>query len=262
MKTRYLHILAGLSILVLCISVCTTTSTAATVWSEDFEGGMTEWTTFAFETFQSGPVIEGNFSVVDGALTSMDDDFNFAQHDSTNEVGTWSFDLYVPDVPDGYVGVNFMSNGSRPLDFDTRMISIEATTEGTDHFIFWWIRGVNQVLTDIAYTPGGSIVGWHHIDVTRTSGGSFEVFFNGSHEYTTLTNDVIHSTYLECFALRAEGAMFDNIVVSDSIDITPPTTPPTTPIPSGTPLPWDLIAIGGGVAVVVIILAIVCLKRR
>jgi hypothetical protein len=260
MKTKYLHLLAGITMIVLCISVLTATTTAATVWSEDF-ADMTEWTTTAFVTWQSGPIVEGNFSVIDGKLTVMDDDVNYARHDSAVTEGTWSFDMFVPDIPHGYVGVSFMSNGSRPLELDSRWIAVEATMEGLDRFNFWWQRGPDNWVGDICYTPTGSILGWHHIDITRTSGGTFNLFFNGSFEYTTLTNDVTQSTYLECYGVNATGAMFDNIVVDDDPGkITPPTTPPTTP--TAAPLPWDLIAIGGGVAVVVIVLAIVCLRRR
>lgn len=266
MKTKRMYILAGIATLVLCMSIVTNTAQAVEVWSEDFNDElMTGWTTFAFESWEDGPIIAGNFSAEGGMLVSLDDDGNFARHDSTVNVGTWSFDLYVPDMVDGYVGVAFMSNGTRPFEFDTRMISIEATTVGIDRFIFWWIRGAsNATATNAvavtAYTPTESILGWHHIDVTRTSGGLFNIFFNGSFEYTTVTNDVTSSTYLECFASNATGAAFDNIVVSNTIDVTPPATTPTTPDP--TPIPWDLIAIGGGVAVVVIVLVIVVIKRR
>ncbi|MHA2027064.1 MAG: hypothetical protein ACXACG_00270 [Candidatus Thorarchaeota archaeon] len=259
MKTRWVHGLAAVIMFALCISVYTNNASAAMVWNEDFDN-LTDWTTFAFEHWTNGPVIAGNFSVDGGVLTVLDDDVNYARHDSTINVGTWSFDLFVPDVPAGWAGVAFMSNGTRPIMFDTRMISVEATTVGVDRFIFWWLRGPNEGIGETCYTPETSILGWHHIDITRTSGGLFNVFFNDTFEYTTVTNDVTLSTYFECFADNATGAAFDNIVVSDTIDITPPTTTPSEPTP--TPLPWDLIAIGGGVAVVVIVLAIVCVKRR
>jgi len=250
--------LTGLAVFMLCFSIFTNTASAAEMWSENFDD-FTGWTTFGFESYQSGPIDAGNFSTTGDVLTVLDDEVNFARHDSVTEVGTWSFDIYVPDSPNGFTGVAFMSNGSRPLEYSTEMIALEATTEGTDRFILWWIRGASDWLGDVAYTPTDSILGWHHIDITRTVGGTFNVFFNGTFEYTTLTNDVLHSTYLECYAYNATGAMFDNIVVSDTIDITPPTT---TPEPTPTAIPWDLIAIGGGVAVVVIILVIVIVKRR
>ena len=261
MEMRSIRILAGLSMLVICLSACTSVSHATVVWNEDFEAGMTEWDTFAFENWHEGPVIAGNFSVVGGLLIVNDDDVNYARHDSTTNVGTWSFDMYIPDVPSGYFGVLFMSNGSRPIDLDTRMVGIGATTAGVDRFNFWWERGPGEVIIDICYTPQDSILGWHHIDVTRTSGGSFNVFFNGSFEYTTLTNDVVQSTCLECYAFNATGAMFDNIEVNDEVlPIT--STPSPTPTPTPSPIPLELIAIGVGAVAVVVILGVVCARRR
>ncbi len=256
MKTKWMHVLASIIALVLCISVATTAVQAAEVWGEDFESGMTEWTTFAFVDWGEGPTIAGNFSDAGGVRTALDDDVNYARHDSAYTVGTWSFDIYVPDTPNGYVGVAFMSNGTRPLEFASRVNIVEATTIGVDRFIFWVIRGAsNSVAVDI-YIPDDSIIGWHHIDVTRTSGGLFNFFFNGTFEYTSVTNDVTSSTYLEFFASNATGAALDNVNVSDTIDVTPPVT---TPEPN--PIPWDLIAIGGG-AVFVVLIVIVILKRK
>jgi len=258
MKTQWLKVLSFLTMFVLCLSVFIATADADTVWSEDFDTGMDGWTTTAFTSWDSGPVVAGNFSTDGNQLTVLDNDANYARHESTNVVGTWSFDMYVPNTPNGYIGVAFMSNGTRPLEFDTRFVSVEATTVGQDRFNFWWMRGPNEWLGDIAYVPTESIVGWHHIDITRTSGGLFNVFFNGSFEFTTVTNDVTQSTYFECFGVNATGAAFDNIVVSDTIDITTDTgTPPPTP----PEIPYLLVTVGVGV-VVVVLLAVVCLRRR
>jgi uncharacterized membrane protein YuzA (DUF378 family) len=256
MKTRWMHILGGFAALVICMSFMMNTTQAAPVWSEDFTD-LNDWTTFAFLDWNTGPTVAGNFSVVGGTLTVMDNDVNYARHDSTVEVGTWSFDLFVPDTQHSYVGVAFMSNGTRPIELDSRWIAVEATTEGIDRFNIWWQRGANNWIGDVCYTPTGSILGWHHIDITRTSGGSINIFFNGTFEYNTLTNDVIHSTYLECYGVNATGAAFDNIVVSDTIDIT---TEPTTTAP---PPEIPYILIGVGVLVVVLFLvAVVFLRRR
>ena len=256
LKTRWMHILGSFAAVVICMSFMMNTAQAATVWSEDFND-MNDWTTVAFLDWNTGPTVAGNFSVVGGVLTVLDNDVNYARHDSTVEVGTWSFDLFVPDTPHGFVGVSFMSNGTRPLVLDSRWIAVEASREGVDRFNLWWQRGPDNWVGDICYTPTGSILGWHHIEVTRTSGGQINVFFNGTFKYSTVTNDVTHSTYLECYAVNATGAAFDNILVSDTIDVTTgTTTPETTP-----DFLYILITVGVGV-VVVLILAIVFLRRR
>ncbi|MHA2407868.1 MAG: hypothetical protein ACXACA_05815, partial [Candidatus Ranarchaeia archaeon] len=116
MKTRWMHLIAGVMMFVLCISVCTTTTNAAEVWSDDFETGLDGWTIFGLDDFDTPEKIEGNFSAASGMLTVLDDDINFARHESTTNVGTWSFDMFVPDVVpgDGWGGINveFMGNGS------------------------------------------------------------------------------------------------------------------------------------------------------
>ncbi|MFX1484315.1 MAG: hypothetical protein ACFFCP_14130 [Promethearchaeota archaeon] len=256
MKAKWSYMPTGVILSLLCFSLVAGTASATVVWSEDFTAGMPNWTTFAFLDWNTGPTVAGNFSVQGGALTVLDNDVNYARHNSTVEVGTWSFDLFVPDAPHAYVGVSFMSNGSRPIELDSRWIAVEATTEGTDRFNLWWQRGANNWVGDVCYTPTGSILGWHHIEITRTSGGQFNIFFNGSLEYTTVTNDVIHSTYLECYAVNATGAAFDNIVVDDQL----PTT--TTTTTTGASPPWDLIAIGGVVVVIVVLLVVVLFRRR
>jgi hypothetical protein len=255
-KTRWMHILAGFAALVICMSFMMNTTQAAPIWSENFDAGMGDWTTFAFLDWNTGPIVEGNFSVEGGALTVMDNDVNYARHDSTMVVGTWSFDLFVPDTQHSYVGVSFMSNGSRPIQLDSRWIAVEATTEGVDRFNLWWQRGPDNWVGDTCYTPTGSILGWHHIDVTRSSGGRINIFFNGTFEYTTITNDVTHSTYLECYGVNATGAAFDNIMVDDTIL---PTATPTTSVPPE--VPYLLIAVGAGI-VVLLVLAVVFLRRR
>jgi hypothetical protein len=259
-----MHVVAGMTMFVLCLSVCTTTSSAALVWEDNFDDeNLDGWTITGYESWSSLVTITGNFSAEGGALTCLDDDINVARHDSTTNVGTWSFDMFVPDDGEGVIDVMFMSNGSRPYPdhFGSLFMSVEAWI---DHgrFDFWMLRGTgNGVLFD-QFVPA-EFGGWHHFDVTRESNGQFNLFHNGTFKHQVLNNDVATSTYFEVWCGNASGAMIDNIVVDDEITITRTTT--TTddgPTPPPTPIPWDLIAIVGGVGVVVIMLAIVCLKRR
>ena len=110
MKTRWIQLIAGLAMFVLCISTCTTTTNAAVFWSEDFESGLGDWTIFAYENSSTQVTKEGNFSDTGGVMTVLDDDINVARHDSTVNVGTWSFDIFVQDEGDGYFYVEFMSD--------------------------------------------------------------------------------------------------------------------------------------------------------
>jgi hypothetical protein len=199
--------------------------------------------------------IEGNFSTASGMLTALDDDINIARHNSTVNVGTWSFDLFVPDEYFRSIYVDFMSTGSKPNPYPSMHVSIGAWFDG-DRFVVMKNSSTTpyERLSDI-YVD--SLQGWHHIDVSRTSDGHFYVWFNGTLEDDFVNNDVTNSTYLEFFCDNATDAAIDNLVVSDT-NYTP--SPPTTPPPAS--VPWELIAIGGGVAAVVIVLVIVFLRRR
>ena len=263
MKIGRIRVLAGFAMLILCISVCTNTSNAAEVWSDNFDDeNLDGWTIFAYTNGTSLVTKAGNFSAAGGVMTVLDDDINVARYNSTTNVGTWSFDMYVPDDGEGSIDVMFMSNGTRPFPaYSSMTVAVEAWLD-MDRFDLWELRGNLQGNLFAQYTPPGGLEGWHHFDVSRTSGGRFLLYLNGTLISDTVNNDVTSSTYLEVVCWNASGAAIDNIVVDDEPLLPPTTTPSTTPTPTAIPLPWDLIAIVSGVAVVVIVLAIVCLKRR
>jgi hypothetical protein len=258
MKTRWIQLIAGLTMFVLCISVCTTTANAAEAWSEYFEAGLTEWTIYGYIYDELGedPVpTEGNFSYASGMLVALDDDVNIARHDSDTSVGTWSFDMFVPDDDDGHgnVYVEFLSNGSSFIEFgNASFVSVGAYFDGNE-FVLWSIVGssysVYKHITDIP------LQGWHHIEVSRSSEGRFLVSFNSTIVANVTRTSVTSSMYLQFICNSATGAAIDNIVVTIPDE---PTTP-TTPTPIFDPGPIILVGI---VAVVVIVLVVVFAKRR
>ena len=181
MKPRNVKVAGAIAFLIIYISVSLSSVYAAEVWSDNFnDEDISDWTVLAWD---EGSSITGNFSAEGGVLTALDNDLNLARHDSTTNVGTWSFDMYVPDLPNAIVAINFMSNGSRPLYYyNSMMVSVQAMTEGTDRFIIWEIRGWEAIEFEAPYFPTEGVVGWHHIDITRSSTGNFKVFFNGTLE--------------------------------------------------------------------------------
>jgi hypothetical protein len=245
MKTRSIQLIAGLAMFVLCISVCTTTSNAAEVWSDDFDD-LGDWTIFGYESRYSTVTIEGNFSNPGGVLTALDDDINIARHDSAVDGGTWSFDMFVQDDGEGYFYLMFMSHGAIPATAGpSTFVAVGAwMTEG--RFIVWQRVESSNAVIDINVD---TLQGCHHIEVNRTSGGRLLVSFNGTLKADFVSNDVTSSTYLEVWGGNATGCAVDNLVVDDE------TLSPER-------LPWELIAIGGGVAVVAIVVAVVFLRRR
>ncbi len=262
MKTKEMHVIAGFTMFVLCISVCITAANATVIWQDNFDDpNLPGWTTFAYETAISNVIVEGNFSAESGILTVLDDDLNFARHNSIVNVGTWSFDMFVPDIEvvEGAIYVYIMSNGSRAIPtYPSDFIAIGAWKQGVMpswNFISWTLKGFQSIIhSSITRDP---VQGWHHIDISRTSDGHFYIYFNGTFEDDFTYNDVTTSTYLEFYCYSANGAAIDNLVVNDT-----PIEPTLTPTTTSPPLPWDLSIIGSGIAVVLIVLVIVFLRRR
>jgi hypothetical protein len=267
MKARWIQLIAVLAMFVLCISVCTNNAHADEVWRDDFEGPLEDWTIFAYPSHTDVVKIEGNFSTADGTLKVLDDDINTARHNSTVNIGTWSFDMFVPDDDEGFLRVEFMSNGAS-LDILGNMswVAVSAWLDeaGRGFYVLYGFgsgRTVHQHITDIP------LQGWHHIDVSRNSSGYFKVYFNETLKANFTNPSVTSSTYLQVVCDDVSGGAIDNLVVDDEpIPDPEPTTPTTpTPTPSPTPTPIDpvvFVLIGGIGVGVVIILAIVLLRRR
>ena len=267
MKTRWIQLIAGFTMFVLCISVCTTNTNADVGWSEDFESELDGWVFYGYENTSSQVMIEGNFSASSGMLEVLDDYINIARHDSTVNVGTWSFDMYVPDDDYGAIYVQFMSNGTVSWAGATNhsFVAVGAWLTG-GRFVVWREKGSNGYILSNIYDI--TLEGWHHIEVNRTSDNHFKVYFNGTLRADFYDNGVTSSTHLQFSCNNASGAAIDNLVVVDGTPIpTPTTTPITTPTttPTSNPPPIDPVMIGliGGIGGgVVILLAIVLLRRR
>jgi len=252
MKTRWMHLITGAIMCVLCISVCTTTANAKVIWEDDFsDPNLPGWTIdgYIYTGLGDDPdPVEGNFSAADGTLKALDDDCNIARHESDTSIGTWSFDMFVPDDDDsvGNIYVEFLSNGSSFIEFgNASFLAVGAYLSWGD-FVVWSIVGSGwTVIERIDVDP---LEGWHHIDVSRNSSGYFEVYFNEELRANFTSLLVTSSTYLEFLCNGVTGAAIDNLVVSDDI-----TDGGFDPVP---------IVIAVVAAGVVIIAAVVFIRRR
>ena len=253
MKTRWIQLISGCTMFVLCISVCTTTANATVIWEDNFDNpDLPGWTFFGYENDTSPVEIGGNFSAASGMLTGLDDDMNVARHNSTTNVGIWSFDMFVPDVSVryGFFYVDFMSNGV--VNNELGNLSVLCVGASFEDSRFWLEEGIGSNYHNLrSYTPD-VFQGWYHIEVSRNSTGHLNVWFNGTLRMDIVDMSITSSTYFQVVSYNVTGAAIDNLVVDDGIHTT--TTEDT--------LPWDLIAIGAGVAVAVIVLVIVYLRRR
>lgn len=258
MKRRWMHLIAGLTMCVLCISIYTTTVNADLVWEDNFDD-LDDWTIFGYENDTSPVEIGGNFSAASGMLEVLDDDFNVARHESTTNVGTWSFDMFVPDdVPDdGFFYVDFMSNGSYSTEFGNVSVLCVGAAFGASYDKFYFMEGLGSSWHVLRSYRPDVLQGWHHIDVSRNSTGGFLVSFNGTLEWDFIFGIINSSTYLSVVSQNIPGAAIDNLVVDDDPN---KTITQTTTNGNGGPIPiWVYLVVGGAVVVLVLV---VLFKRR
>jgi len=268
-KHRVLKVMSYIIGLIFLLTLISS-STAAVVWSDNFDDG----------NYNGWTVATGDWRVTDGYLESYYVDTALARmwHPSTVVEGTWSFDVHFETTSETLeADYMFMVNGSEgPDDYYGYGLRLSGSS-------FYFVRqsGGFNTLVSLAFTIVEDIVDtWTHVDITRNSASEFNVFFNETSSEAEPVLSVTDTTYdySERFVVNAIGigiCMVDNITVNDQILITPPEPTPTTTTPTetpsetpttgdGTPPPIDstLLIVGGGVAAVVIIGAVVCLKRR
>jgi len=252
MKTRWMNLIAGFTMLVLCVSVCTTSSDATVIWSDDFNNGNYDGWLICNNTVVNPP---SAWSAANHYLQIDQGDSGTISHPSTLAYGTWSFDFKAngTQVTTGQgLSIGFISNDINdatdvvnPEDWSCYGLKIRAaiTTEGKEFYLSLtkWYRGVFTTLdSSDSYLP---VVGWHHIDVSRTTGGLFQVYVNDS---LILQGTDTEMTTSELFVVSlADWNMVDNVVVDDA--------PPTD---------WLPIAIIGASAVVIVAVLVIILKRR
>ena len=256
-------VLIGLSFILTGLSQ----AAAAVVWSDDFDDG----------NYNGWTVAQGAFSVTDFALRSEStgDSYNTISHPSTTTVGTWNFSYYHDAGTDSQFLILFMANGTtNPFLLDGYGIEIVGSLDIPSIRLLTEEKDLGQVYLDIL-VPAEDFQGtWTNFAVSRNSTGGLNVWINGSHTFEVVNNDF---DYSETFVFSSysssvgvEGGRLDNIIVSDQ-PLSPPTTsepaetttPSETPTGPGTPDPINpmLLAIAGA-GVVIVIVAIVCMKRK
>ena len=195
-------------------------------------------------------------------------------HPSDVVVGTWSFDHYHGyDAFQEYTTVWFLTNGTDTPDenygYGLRM-------RQNDIYLIR-LRGEwdqDMLISGAVYTPDEPYdKTWTHYDITRNSTGAFHVYVNATTDVAEPVFTVVDTeySYSERLIIDVRGDVshcIDNIVVDDNITITP--RAPTTPTPTATtttegPTPLMdpiLLVAGAGVAGIVIVAAVVFMRRR
>ena len=254
---------------------------AATSWSDNFDDGDYDgWTTTGVNSSYYIPeYIDANFTIENGMLKALGPEWNHANHSSNVAYGTWHFDVLAAESSERHLYVIFMSMNDALLDGAPRGYTLMIATQpyGPEEFTGFALLRYNEGIVDIAplgtyETPTGAI-GGYHIDITRNLEGVFNVWINGTYRFSG--QDTLH-TESETFRFHTPaGSAIDNINVTDTVDLEPPTPTETTSTESTTtstttePSPVDgditptILLVGGAAAVVVIVvIAVVFLKRK
>jgi hypothetical protein len=174
--------------------------TAATVWSDNFDDG----------DYVGWNVVEGSFSASNNYLECTHT-FSMISHSSTTATGTWSF-----DIGSTAFNVEFfcVTHGSAGQPYNGYHIG------GVDGSGIEFRVVDNGAFTGLAWTPYPSTTPFH-VDLTRNSSGYFSIFID--EEYQTGAQDTTHTSPTYFVVHGQSGFIVDNIVVSNTIDITPTT---------------------------------------
>lgn len=215
---RVASVLAVFGVLLLVCSASYTLppGRAATVWSDDFnDGNYTGWT-----------VDEGTYSAVNYRLENTGEPLNTIRHASTVTTGTWSFDLDIvsPSTPHPTWVLIMSDDGINGygVTFGRTRLMLQKTVNGGFWALATYYVGPNT---------GTVLRALEHVDVTRTTAGELNVWLNGTHRLYCQDITFSSSTY---FVHGSEGdaaQYLDNVVVSDTIDLQPPTNTTTTTAP-------------------------------
>ncbi|MFX1367831.1 MAG: hypothetical protein ACFFAY_04460 [Promethearchaeota archaeon] len=267
-------ILAELTFVVLIMSVVFLPVDAAVVWSDDFDDlNYDGWT---------GDM--ANYTADNGYLECTENtssnyyEISLTSHENTVEDGTWSFDVISPlDFDHGCIWVQFWVSWTSFVNMDLTIYA--------DRIELW--RGDTLMGQWDGSWPGG----WNHIDVTADESWNIEVLLNGEHIIHRQTLDPASENELFRIGCANDGDGLDNIVASDTVDVvctnetcevcpasttTTTTTSTTTTTTSTTttsttttttdisPLELDplLLAAAGIGTVVIVLVAVVVLKKR
>lgn len=226
-----------LVLLALCSAVSPVRAT--TVWSDNFnDGNYNDWT-----------VHRGGYSAASLRLVHTTGLQVGISHPSTVAVGTWRFDMHVDTGPGQYgdFAVSFMAGEIQPGSAEYPPFPAEGYCVSV-HLgkiaVGIWSMYEYSILPggtgpSLDETSPGQINVTMHIDITRTSAGDINVWMDNTHVIQCRSTAVTTSSHFAVGERYYQLAWIDNIVVSNTVDLEPPTTPttPTTPTDAPPPIP-------------------------
>ncbi|MFX0045957.1 MAG: hypothetical protein ACFE8Z_08920 [Candidatus Hermodarchaeota archaeon] len=232
-----------LRVLVVALGLCIvlaipTLACADSSWEEVFDN-LDEWTTE-----------RGSPKTIDGCLRGSS--YTQLSRPSNVTVGSWSFDaidcwewspgdirtaalkMSIMRSGNEFCGVQIEHRGSIPRQY---IYTLEYAPPGGASIDLDTYQGLEGNADDLR----GTI---HHLKVTRTAAGDMNVYLNGTHILSGTNSEMTSSEKFQIYF--AHDWAIDYIVVDD--------TPPGPPV--------ELLAIGIGGAVVVVLATIVFLRRK
>lgn len=193
------------------------TCDAAILWSDDFDDG----------NYDGWTVALGNYSISDNTLHADGEGWNRIIHSSTVARGTWSLDLYIPD--EGWCDIlcvvdslNPEYNQSPIHGFGLSFRNTVPNPESVLHMFYdYFCPGFD------IYAKSSGFTGWTHIDITWADNEQMYVYYDEVRQMEDMDSRSSVLNVSSYFVLEATtGVKFDNISVSDTIDVTQVWPPP------------------------------------
>ena len=240
---KTLTLFLALGILALAIWIAPQ-ARAAEVWSDDFN-----------DTNYNGWVVEtGAFTAADSTLRCTSVTLSAIHHSSAVATGTWSFDFVFSDsvhVSAVYFAVgainDIMGDQGYQVTIHNYGVTLYEVTDAATHILD-------------SYTASTTIQGRQSIDITRDTGGLFRVYVNDT--LVMEATNTVHTTVNYFLLHMFEDDSVDNIVVSNTVDVTPSTDTGTgtgTEPPPGIPgFPISAIIVG----LVLSLLLVMVIRQR
>ncbi len=233
---------------------------ANVVITENFDSGLSSW------GLKSYNLIDGVFTAKSSEITNESGaiqfpetccdftDVHFAYIDSTVSYGTWSVDWKVSDAGTSYSTIPIMMKDN------ITNYEIDGYTEDQ-------LRMEGYALVISSYnanaffpTPGATLLkyigndantfwveleqfkfnedleGWHHIDIVRSDSGNFSILLDFKNLFSVIDNEWKVNERFGLMNFNG-GSAFDNLRISNTMDLNPDDYPPYYPDPTITPDP-------------------------
>ncbi len=209
------------------LSILSTNNTqlSSEVWSDDFENETMTFNQWIFGGYNltHGGECPANVSVTDGMLYATGPIINYMFHNSTTTTGTWSLDVFL-EYDFSHTLISFTSNyyNNPEIIGGPHGYVVYLYPDGAIiHFtLAYWIPDLaGSILDEIDTYSFNRTSGWIHIDITRQPDSNMYVYLNGTLRLQGMDTRWSTSEYFALETHTDSYFIFDNVTVSDTVDI-------------------------------------------